>query len=77
MAIVLAKGEQLSEILSSMEEVAEGVNTIKIMKVLAENYRIRAPITETLYKIINGKMTVADANTYLMKFPFRADIDFL
>ena len=73
----LAQGETLQEIQASMEEVAEGVNTIKIMKVLAENYRIRAPITETLYKIIMGKMTVEDANVYLMKFPFRADVDFL
>ncbi len=73
----LAKGESLKDIQTSMEEVAEGVNTVKIMKVLAENYRIRAPITETLYKIIQGKMTVERANIYLMKFPFRADIDFL
>lgn len=73
----LAKGESLKEILTSMEEVAEGVNTIKIMKVLAENYRIRAPITETLHKILHGKMSVEQANLYLMKFPFRADIDFL
>lgn len=73
----LAKGETLKEIEESMEEVAEGVNTTRIVKVLAENYRIRAPITETLYKILNGKMSVAQANSYLMKFPFRADIDFL
>jgi len=73
----LAKGESLKEIQETMEEVAEGVNTIRIMKVLAENYRVRAPITETLYKIIQGKMSVEKANIYLMKFPFRADIDFL
>ncbi len=73
----LAKGESLSEIMNTMDEVAEGVNTIKIMKQLGERYRIRAPITETLYKILKGKMTAEQANGYLMKFPFRADIDFL
>ncbi|MEQ9425542.1 MAG: NAD(P)H-dependent glycerol-3-phosphate dehydrogenase [Cyclobacteriaceae bacterium] len=73
----LAQGETLNEIIESMEEVAEGVNTIRIVKQLAEHYRVRAPITETLHKIIMGRMTVEEANVYLMKFPFRADIDFL
>ncbi|MDA1120223.1 MAG: NAD(P)-dependent glycerol-3-phosphate dehydrogenase [Bacteroidetes bacterium] len=73
----LAKGETIQQIMDSMDEVAEGVNTIKIVKVLAENYKVRAPITETLYRIIEGKMSVDQANIYLMKFPFRADIDFL
>jgi len=73
----LAQGETLKQIMKSMEEVAEGVNTINIVKVLAENYKIRAPITETLHKILHGKMTVEEANVYLMKFPFQADIDFL
>ena len=73
----LAKGETLDEIIESMEEVAEGVKTINIVKELAESYGVRSPITETLFKIIHGKMTVNDAHNYLMNFPFRAEIDFL
>jgi len=73
----LAKGETVSEIIESMEEVAEGVKTISIINELAKTYKVRCPITETLYRIINGEMTVNDAHKYLMKFPFRAEIDFL
>lgn len=73
----LAKGETIDEITSSMEEVAEGVNTIKIIKKLSESYKIRVPITETLHKIIDGEMTIEEAYTYFMKFPFRAEIDFI
>ncbi len=73
----LAKGEALEDIIKNMEEVAEGVRTVEIVKSLAEYYKIRCPITETLHKIFNKEMTVEDANTYLMKFPFRAEIDFL
>lgn len=73
----LAKGESMDEIKKSMEEVAEGVNTIKIIKKLADTYKIRCPITETLYKIIKGRMTVEESHSYFMKFPFRAEIDFI
>lgn len=73
----LAKGETIEDIIGSTEEVAEGVRTIEIVKSLSEHYKIRCPITETLHKIIKREMTVEDANTYLMKFPFRAEIDFL
>lgn len=73
----LAKGEKLEEIIESMEEVAEGVKTINIVNQLAESYKVRCPITETLYKIIHNQMTIQEAHGYLMNFPFRAEIDFL
>lgn len=73
----LAQGETLDEITSSMEEVAEGINTIKIIKKLADGYKIRVPITETLHNIIKGKMNVRDAYAYFMKFPFTSEIDFI
>ncbi|MGF1638405.1 MAG: NAD(P)H-dependent glycerol-3-phosphate dehydrogenase [Cyclobacteriaceae bacterium] len=71
----LSQGESLDSIISSMEEVAEGVNTIKIMKTLAENTGTRAPITEVLYRVMHEEMTAADALRLLMKSPFRIDID--
>lgn len=73
----LAKGESLNDIISSMEEVAEGLNTVKIINALAESYDIRVPITETLHNIIEGEMSVNEAYTYFMKFPFRSEIDFI
>lgn len=73
----LAQGEKLPDIIESMNEVAEGVNTIKIVKKFAEHYGFRAPITETLYKVLIGTMTVKDALSYLMKIPLNVDIDFI
>lgn len=73
----LAQGDTLEEIIESMEEVAEGVNTIRIIKKLAAAHDIRVPITETLHKILEGKMTVEDSHHYFMKFPFSAEIDFI
>lgn len=73
----LAKGETLTEITDSMEEVAEGVKSINIVKELSESYKVKCPITYTLYKILHQEMTIKEAHHYLMNFPFRSEIDFL
>ncbi len=73
----LAQGEPLQHIIDTMEEVAEGVNTVNIINKLAISYDIRCPITETLLKIFEGKMTVKESYAFFMKFPFRTEIDFI
>ena len=73
----LAKGESLSEIVDSMEETAEGINTVKITRSLAKYYKIRAPITEKLYDVMFADLSPETALQYLMKYPFNVDIDFL
>jgi len=72
----LGKGERLSEILATMDETAEGINTIKIIMRLMQGYPMRAPITESLNKVINGDMTIEEALRFLMKSPFSIDFDF-
>jgi len=71
----LAKGETLSQILRTMEEVAEGVNTIQVTKKLSDFYKVRAPITHALYDVLFQKITVDDALQHLMKYPMHIDID--
>lgn len=73
----LGKGEKLADILNSMEETAEGINTIKIIIRLIQSYQMRAPITESLNKVINGEMTIEEVLRFLMKAPFNIDIDFM
>lgn len=73
----LAKGETLSGILSSTDEIAEGVNTVKIAKKFADYYKVKAPITSTLYKVFFEDLTVKQALQYLMRYPLNVDIDFL
>ncbi len=73
----LAKGETLAEILDDMEEVAEGINTIRIVKKCADYYKVRAMITETLYKVLFQNLTVQEAVQYLMRYPLNVDINFL
>jgi glycerol-3-phosphate dehydrogenase (NAD(P)+) len=71
----LAKGETLTAILADMEEVAEGLNTLRISRGMANYLGFRAPLTETIYEVIYGEKTVEEGLEYLMKFPFYVDID--
>jgi glycerol-3-phosphate dehydrogenase (NAD(P)+) len=73
----LAHDESITDIIDSMDEVAEGVNTAKIVKKFAEHYKFRAPITEIVYKIIFAGLTVKEAQQYLMKIPLNVDINFM
>ena len=73
----LAQGETLDQIISSMQEVAEGINTVRIIKNFAKYYQFRAPITEKLYQVLFEEATMEEALQYLMKIPLNVDIDFL
>lgn len=73
----LARGIPLNEILAGMDEIAEGIDTVRIVKKCADYYRVRAPITSILYKVLFENMTVKDALQYLMRYPLDVDIDFL
>lgn len=73
----LAKGETLAEILASTDEVAEGIQTVRIAKKCADYYKVKAPITNTLYQVLFQDLTVPQALRYLMRYPLNVDIDFL
>lgn len=73
----LGKGEKLDDIMNSMEETAEGINTIKIIIRLVKGYQLRSPITESLYKVIHEDQNIEEALRFLMKSPFSIDFDFM
>ena len=73
----LAQGKSLDEILANTDEIAEGINTVRIAKKCADYYKVRAPITNTLYQVLFEDLTVKQAVQYLMRYPLNVDIDFL
>lgn len=73
----LAHGKTLQEILAASDEVAEGINTLRIAKKCADYYKVKAPITNALYRVLFEKLTVKQALQYLMRYPLNVDIDFL
>lgn len=73
----LAKGDKLADIVKDMSEVAEGINTVRIAKKCADYYKVRALITDRLYKVLFEGLTVEEALDFLMRNPLNVDIDFI
>jgi len=73
----LAKGDSLETIMTDMDEVAEGVNTIRIIKAFLGTTDLRAPITENLYRVLFEDLEIEEALQFLMKYPFNVDVDFV
>jgi len=50
--VELAKGRSVTEIVSSMTSVAEGVTTTLVARNLAQNLGLEMPITEKIYRVL-------------------------
>ena len=50
--VELAKGRPVPEIVESMSEVAEGINTTMVAENLAEQMGLEMPITEKIYQVL-------------------------
>lgn len=62
----IGKGKKLKEVLKSMEQVAEGVETTRSAKQLASKIDIETPITNEVYKILFEDKDPVKATTDLM-----------
>jgi glycerol-3-phosphate dehydrogenase (NAD(P)+) len=64
--VELAKGRPLAEILDSMNEVAEGVNTTLVAHSIAQQMGLEMPITEKIYEILYEHADCKKAATGLL-----------
>jgi glycerol-3-phosphate dehydrogenase (NAD(P)+) len=62
----LGRGMKLSEILSKMNQVAEGVRTAKSVHDLAKKLQLDLPIHEAVYRIVHEDLPVTSAMKELM-----------
>lgn len=73
----IAKGEKLDDILNDLGEVAEGVRTLKIGKLIVEHVKQPAPILVALNKVFFGDWDMKRAITSLMRYPANEDAEYL
>lgn len=73
----LGQGEKSDDIIASMNEVAEGVRTLKIVEQLIKHHKIQAPITKMLYQVVFEDFNIDKAVISLMRYPFATDVDFM
>lgn len=72
----IAKGKSLEQIREEMDEVAEGVYTVKIVNSIVTQNKIHAPICKIIYMMLYQGFPVDKAIPSLMKYPFTHDVDF-
>ncbi len=73
----IAKGEKLSDILADLGEVAEGVRTAKIGKLIVEHVGIQAPLLQGIYKVLFEGLEIERAVRFVMKHYSEADAEYL
>jgi glycerol-3-phosphate dehydrogenase (NAD(P)+) len=62
----IGKGKKLKQVLKSMDQIAEGVETTRSAKQLAAKVEIETPITNEVYKILFEDKDPVKATTDLM-----------
>ncbi|MBL4883305.1 MAG: NAD(P)-dependent glycerol-3-phosphate dehydrogenase [Planctomycetaceae bacterium] len=67
----LGRGESLSDIVKSMDAVAEGVKTTQAVMELAENNGIDMPITQEVFRVLFENKSPLEATQTLMSRPFK------
>lgn len=70
----LGKGKTLAEITAGMNEVAEGINTARAVKKLADRASLEMPITNEVNAVLYHSKPARDAVAELMSRPLREEI---
>jgi glycerol-3-phosphate dehydrogenase (NAD(P)+) len=70
----LALGKSINEITAEMNEVAEGLNTTRAVKTLADRSMVEMPIVNEVNDVLYHGKSVRDAVNVLMSRPLRDEI---
>jgi glycerol-3-phosphate dehydrogenase (NAD(P)+) len=73
----IARGETMEEINRSMDELVEGVRTLRIVQQLSAHNKQQLPIFQMLYKVIYEQYSFDKAMAFLMRYPYDLDVDFI
>lgn len=73
----LGQGKKLEDIIEDLEQTAEGINTVQIVKQKAEEFGVHMPIVSGLYEIIFNDQSLADVMGRLMHSGKSSDVEFV
>ena len=62
----LGKGRELNDVVSDMNNVAEGIMTAPVVSELAKKHKVETPISDQVADVVNGRITPPDAYELLM-----------
>ena len=75
MGLALGRGQSIEEAKAEIGQVVEGINTADEVVRLAKKYNVDMPISEHVWKVVNGLMTPADAVKELMSREVRQEFE--
>lgn len=73
----LGEGLSLEDAVARLGEVAEGVNTLKVLKTRAEELQVYMPLVAGLHAILFEGRTLAQVIELLMRAEPKTDVDFI
>ena len=75
MGLALGRGQSIEEAKAEIGQVVEGINTADEVMRLAKKYNVDMPISEHVWKVVNGLMTPAEAVKELMSREVRQEFE--
>ena len=63
----LAQGRRLADIVGDMDQVAESIKTVPVVKELADEYRVDMPIANEMYEVVVNGRSAAEAYRGLLQ----------
>jgi len=73
--VELGKGQTVDQIIKDMNQVAEGINSSKIVMELAAEYGIEMPIAHEVYKVCHKGSTARRAFRGLLRTQTRSEAE--
>ncbi len=73
----IGRGQSLEQAVANLGEVAEGVNTLKVLKHKADELEVYMPLVAGLYAVIYGGYPLAKVIGGLMTGEPKTDVDFI
>jgi glycerol-3-phosphate dehydrogenase (NAD(P)+) len=75
--VALGKGQPLDDILAAMDQVAEGINTLSLLKAEADRREVHMPLVTGLYAILYEHRPVVDVFDDMMHTEQAQDVEFV
>ncbi|MCC6200026.1 MAG: glycerol-3-phosphate dehydrogenase, partial [Moraxellaceae bacterium] len=73
----LGSGQSLADVIEELEQTAEGINTIQIVKQKADDFGVYMPIVSGLYEIIFNQQPLDAVLGKIMQGGQSSDVEFV
>ncbi|KZX53341.1 glycerol-3-phosphate dehydrogenase [Halioglobus sp. HI00S01] len=75
--MALAEGQGLESVLAGMDQVAEGINTLALLKREADRREVEMPLVQGLYQMLHEKQPVEAVFNAMMSTEEAQDVEFV